>query len=166
MRANERAAARGRFNTCPGSKFHIRYEGQLQDNGELKLIEVGRDDIQEMIEADRIKTELSVILDKFNAGDVSVLHRYNPMYADISGIPKSLIEAQNMLDSLRADFDMLPISIKEKFHNDYYKWIGSYGNSYWLSAMGISPVNQGSAEGEDSEAGVARSGAGAEGESK
>lgn len=164
MRANERAAARGRFNTCPGSKVHIRYEGQLQENGELKLIEVGRDDIQQMIEADRMKTELSVILDKFNAGDISVLHRYNPQYADVSGIPRSLIEAQNLLDSLKEDFNLLPIEIKNKFHNDYYKWIGSYGNSYWMSAMGISPIDQSSEKSEDSEAGVARSGAAAEGE--
>ena len=82
MRANERALKTGRFITCPGDRIHITYSGDIQPSGEIKLVESGRTDIQEEIESYRKSTELSVILDRFNMGDLKALHRYDELYED------------------------------------------------------------------------------------
>lgn len=166
MRCNERSIQSGRFISCPGNEFHITYSGDIQPSGEIKLVESGKTNIQEEIESYRKSTELSVILDRFNMGDLKALHRYEEIYEDVSAVPVNLLDAQSRLDNLKIQFDLMPIEIKNKFDNNFNLWLGSAGSQEWFKAMEISPVQKdsSSAKSEDSEASVARSGAAAEGE--
>lgn len=160
MRSNERARERGRFISSPGSHIRPVYAGELQEDGSLKLVVTEEQDIQEVIESYRMSTELSVILDRFNAGDATALHAYDEIYADISHMPKSMIEAVNKIESYKEVFNNLPIDIKNKFDNNFNIWLAQAGDPGWLAAMQISAVDQSSsAQSEDGAAGVARSGA-------
>lgn len=46
-------------------------------------------------------------------GDINALSRAQGFYADITGMPNNLAEAQNMLIKMENDFNSLPVDIKK-----------------------------------------------------
>lgn len=140
MRNNVVAAKRGRFISCPGDPIHVLYSPELQKDGSLKLIKVGTENTDEIIASYYESTTLEAILTRFANGDLSALNRYQPIYADITNMPKSLAEAMQVVNNSKAGFDALPANIKALFDNNYNFWLSSAGTKEWFERM--APVLQ------------------------
>lgn len=117
------------------------YEERLNRGGVLALIRTGKRDLVEFINASLESTNIYNILDRFNAGDYSVLQKRKGFYADVSTMPKSLVEVHNFMRSLRSDFENLDPKIKEKFGNSPDKFIESVENGDFIKLFGKSAQN-------------------------
>lgn len=72
------------------------------------------DFVQESLES----TLVYNVLKRFNAGDPYALTKNVGVFADVSGAPRSLAEAQQLLIDVRRDFEKLPIDIRSRYgHN-------------------------------------------------
>lgn len=133
----------------PGSRIHIIYAPEVQKDGTVILIESGKEDTDEYIDSFREETEISTIIKRFQAGDVSVINQKQGFYADVTKMPKTYAEMlQLRIDSKKA-YDELPTSVKEKFDNDEFKFFATAGSEDWFKKLGvIEEVNEKIKEGE------------------
>ena len=56
---------------------------------------------------------------------------------DVTGLPRSLAEAQQLMLEINQKWEKLPVSTKEKFGNSCEKFIHMFGTIEWANAMGI-----------------------------
>ena len=61
------------FISHSGDEFHVKYSPRVLQNGEVKLVESGKDDIKAMINSFRDSTDMSFILQRLAVGDTSVV---------------------------------------------------------------------------------------------
>ena len=113
MRNTEYSAKRGRMNSDPGSPIHVVLQPELQKDGTLKLVPVGKENTDEIIASYYESTTLEVILSKFMNGDMSSLNRYQPLYMDVTEMPKTLAEAQQKIINAEYAFNALPAEVKQ-----------------------------------------------------
>lgn len=126
------------FITDAGSNIHKLYNPRVYKDGRIELEENGEEDIQEMIDSYRDSTDMSFILHQLAIGNTSVLNQKSPMYGDFTQVPKTLAEAQQMLIDGEAAFMQLPLDTRQRFDNDFHKWLFESGSAEWLQKM--SPV--------------------------
>lgn len=95
---------------------------KVTENGETFIKKTGEFDYQEYLNIPREESEVYTAINKFVAGDVSVLENARGFYGDVRNFPKTLHEAQNLSIKARNDFDSLPLEIRQKFNNnvDYF----------------------------------------------
>lgn len=128
------------FITCPGSKVHITYSPKVLDNGIIKLIQSGKENIQDKINSFREQCDISFILRRLEMGDTSVLNDKVPNYGDFTQVPKSYAEAlQCVIDAEKKFYD-LPLDTRNLFDNDYRQWFATAGSPDWIDKMGIKPA--------------------------
>lgn len=135
MRNNDVALMRGRFTCSPGTNIHQLYSPKLMDDGTIQLIECGTEDTDEIIQSYYESTTLEVILKKFTNGDLSALNRYQPIYMDVTKGPHNLAQAMQLMIDAETAFDALPVDIKNKFDNNYRKWILTSQDKEWYEKM-------------------------------
>lgn len=112
------------FVTSSGERQHVRYEPRF--NGEsVVLREVGREDIQERIEAFAPYTDLNYMLSRLKVGDSSVLNTRQAMYGDFTGLPTNAIDAVNLVQTAESRFLELSSEDRQKFNNDFRVWLAS-----------------------------------------
>lgn len=126
-----------RFYTNPGSPIEPIYEGKLQKDGSIELVEVGKRNIQEYIDSFREDAEIDNIIARFNNGDLSALSRSQGFYDDITKVPTNYAEILNMVYEGQKAFEILPVEIKKQFDNDFNKWFTSVGTDIWHEKMSV-----------------------------
>lgn len=136
-----------KFDTCPGSRIHKRYESRF-DGQTIKLVECGQEDIQQSIEAFAPFTDLNYMLSRLKVGDTSVLSRKQPIYGDLSGMPSNPIDAVNTMRLAESRFLQLPLETRKSFNNDYHLWLASV-----LSGSSGNPVDPDSSSAVDKQPG-------------
>lgn len=112
------------FITSPGDRQHIRYEPRFNGSS-VVLREVGREDIQERIDAFAPYTDLNYMLSRLKVGDSSVLNTRQAMYGDFTGLPTNGIDAVNLIQSAESRFLELSAEDRQKFNNDFRVWLAS-----------------------------------------
>lgn len=112
------------FITSSGDRQHIRYEPRFNGSS-VVLSEVGREDIQERIEAFAPYTDLNYMLSRLKVGDSSVLNTRQAMYGDFSGLPTNGIDAVNLMQTAESRFLELSAEDRQKFNNDFRVWLAS-----------------------------------------
>ena len=112
------------FLTCPGDKVHIIY-GSRFNGSKVVLVEEGRQDIQESINAHAPYTDLAYMLSRLKVGDTSVLSSKRPIYGDFSGMPANPVDAINMVHAAESHFNTMSFEEKQKYNNDYRVWLAS-----------------------------------------
>ncbi len=127
------------FRTSPGDEFHISYSSRFNPDGTISLTESGRKNIQEEINSHLVETDMSIIVQRLQFGDTSVLSSKKPMYGDFTNLPSSFAEAFDMVNRSEKAFEALPPDIKQKFDNDRGKWFASIGSPDWFEFMGLTP---------------------------
>ena len=135
MRNTEYSAKRGRMNSDPGSPIHVVLQPELQKDGTLKLVPVGKENTDEIIASYYESTTLECILAKFANGDMSALNRYQPLYIDVTEMPKSLAEAQQKIINAEYAFNALPAEVKQQFGNNFNVWLAEAGSEDWMTKM-------------------------------
>lgn len=138
MRNNVFSASRKRFISSSGSSQHVLYEPSVAPDGSISLRKSGIEDTDQIIESYRFSTELSTILSRFANGETDVLNRYQGYYADLTQMPKDYRSALDSVLKAESAFMVLPQEIREKYGNDWSKWLSAAGSKEWLELMGLS----------------------------
>lgn len=138
------------FLTSVGEKFHVLFDSRLNEDGTIRLIESGREDIQAKINSHASSCDMSVIIRKLQLGDTSVLTSKQPMYGDFTQFPTSYAEVLDLVNRSDKAFTSLDPEVRAQFDNDKSKWFAAIGSPMWLEAMGFNKapattVNEGAA---------------------
>ena len=112
------------FITSSGERQHVRYEPRFNGSS-VVLREVGREDIQQSIEAFAPYTDLNYMLSRLKVGDSSVLNTRQAMYGDFTGLPTNGIDAVNLVQTAESRFLELSAEDRQKFNNDFRVWLAS-----------------------------------------
>lgn len=135
MRNNQVSISRGRFLSSSGSSIHDIYDSKVMEDGSIKLVKVGEENTDEIIESYAASCSLENILARFSSGDTSALNRYSPFYGDVAEVPKTLAGCMQLMIDAEKAFDGLPASVKNQFNNNWREWTASAGSEAWYSAM-------------------------------
>ena len=111
-----------------GKGYAPQYEERIGSDGALHLVKVGQRDVHTFIQEGKERTLVYNILNRFSQGDISAIQRVKGYYADVTAMPKSLLEVHNFMKSLDSNFDSLPAEVKAKFGNSSTEFMKSVEN--------------------------------------
>lgn len=120
---------RVRVESCPGIRTKKDRKMQInKETGLKELVVTGEFDFQDMIQASAESCDVENIINKYRlTGDAAILNRGNAIYGDFTDLPKNLMEMYSMVDSARAEFEKLPVEIKEQFNFNAGEFFASVG---------------------------------------
>ena len=139
-----------KYVSDPGSRYRPIYTSEIMDDGTIELVQTGVEDLQEIYNSQRDTCEVSVLVQRYLAGDESALQRANPMFLDLLGAPQSLMEAYQIQHRAEQAFASLPVAIREKFDQDFGKFLAGAGTPEWYEALKM-PQNSVEKESDQSE---------------
>lgn len=127
-----------------GVIFYPEYQEQLNENGEEILVQIGKRNIYEEIQAGLEDSKIINILKRVTSGDISALMQKEATYADATTMPKTLMEAQNLVIRAKSEFEKFPKEVKDLFNNNADKYIAEMGTKEFFEKM--TPYNKKMAE--------------------
>lgn len=136
---------RTRRVTNSGSRFKIEYKAKpdkVDNKLSFHLEEAGRIDTYGLIQSYKEATELDAIIARYMSGDTSALQRAQAMYADMTSVPKTMIEFLNVAIQTENIFEQLPMDVRRKYNHDYRQLIAIYGTPEFAEALGYKPVSE------------------------
>ena len=140
------------FVTNPGSPIRDLYSAKVLPDGSIEVVQSGKENIQDKIEAQREQTDMSYIIKQIMLGNGDVLNLSPGQYGDFTKAPKSMAEAiQLQIDAEKAWYG-LPVEIRSRFDNDLTRWLVTAGTDEWNKKMfpndysGEAPVAKGDVE--------------------
>ena len=123
----------------PGDHFLNEYQEKITKDGK-ELVEVGKRNIWDMIQADLEQSKIENILKAVAMGDLSALQQREAIYCDATEFPKNLMEAQNLVIKAQDEFKTFPKEVRDLFHDNPYEYISEMGTESFLEKM--SPYNE------------------------
>ena len=123
--------------TPTGEKYQMEHTPHMGLDGLRKLEKDNPKPIYEMIQASREQCEIERIVKRALNGDVNALNAVEGQYLDITGAPKSLAHAQQIIINAKRDFEKLDTETKKKFDNNVEVFIATAGSKDWLDKMGL-----------------------------
>lgn len=136
-----------RVPTCSGTCFCRVYQEALDKNGKSYLMEVGKTNVYEKIQASLEETKTYNILEKFaQTGDAAILQRRECIFGDFTNIPKTPLEFQEMIMKAAAAFESLDKDVRAAFNNDVGEFKQSLlDGSFDVKVSQFKPVKQATA---------------------
>lgn len=122
------------FVSPAGCQFEPQYQGQVNEYGEIELIQVGVKDLRALHNRDAEACDVNNIVARFQSGDITALQAVQGSYMDVVGLPKDLRGMSDMIDSLRESYSGLDDSIKAKFPT-FQAWLENVGSPAWVDVM-------------------------------
>lgn len=130
---------RKRYYAPIGTHFRNEYQEQIV-KGKRELVKIGEKDVYAMIQEDLEGTKIENILHAVAMGDLSALQQRDTVYADSTTMPKTLMEAQNLVIKLQDEFYKLPLELRKEFDNSPEKYVDQMGTQEFIDKM--SPYNE------------------------
>ena len=127
------------IETPAGSKEATTYQTQIDENGHKVTVPIGKTNIYDRIQSSLEETKIENIIRRFTEGDISAFRQGEPIYADMTEAPKTLMEAQNMIIRITEEFNNLPVEVRAKFDHSPEKYVALYGGKAWAEAVGYEP---------------------------
>lgn len=125
------------FKAPTGEKIQIEHTPHMGLDGKRKLLKDNPKPIYEMIQASREQCEIDRIVKRAMQGDTSVLNAMEGQYVDITGAPKSLAHAQQIIINAKKQFEELDLETRKLFDNNVEIFIATAGTKEWCDKMGI-----------------------------
>ncbi len=122
-----------------GSPVKILYGPVFDARGVMSLEEIGKHDLYAEIQSHADSVDIHVILQRFEAGDTSVLSRIQGTYGDFTEMPRTFAEALNTIIAAEQYFDSLPVDVRARFDHSFSQFIASMDSPDFARSMGISP---------------------------
>lgn len=123
--------------TCPtGTECDKTYEMTINENGEKKLKQKGYTNRYEKVQSHAEECKIENILARATV-DPSVLNARTGQYIDTVDMPKSLAEAQMLMQKVENEFNSLPVEVRKEFNNSAEEYIAAYGGKKWAEALGL-----------------------------
>lgn len=129
--------------TPSGTKNHPTYHAETFKNGVTELVmdtdKEGHpilDGWYDQIQSYKEGCSLETIIKRFKATqDPSVLQKRQGIYADVSGLPTSMIEMYRLVDKAKREFNSLPVDVRSEFKNDFAFWLANCDNAEFNKAL-------------------------------
>lgn len=125
------------FVTDPGSSTKIILSPKVNPDGTVDLVESGKIDIQAKIQSFLPETDINFILAKYAAGDLQILNQREGMYGDFTHLPSTFAEVLQIQIDAEAKFNLLPLDLRNKYDNDYKRWLATAGSEEWMRNMSV-----------------------------
>lgn len=123
--------------TCPtGTELDKKYEMTINEEGQKKLIQSGFTNRYEKVQSHAEECKIENILARATV-DPTILNQREGLYIDTVDMPKSLAEAQMLMQKIENEFNALPIEIRKEFNNSAEEYVAAYGNEKWAKAIGL-----------------------------
>lgn len=118
-----------------GERYSTRYIMQYDKNGHKHLVENGKTDLQEIIQKDLESTKIQNIIAR--CVNPEELHMLQKTTVDITKMPTTMMEANNLMIAARQEFDQLPLEVKRYYGNSAERYIAdrSQDNAIWNKAV-------------------------------
>lgn len=130
------------FVSDPGSPFHDILEPRFTGD-HTTVVSVGRENIQERIQAQGPYTDINYMLTCLGHGDTSVLTTHRAFYGDVSDFPTNPVDAINLIRSAERRFALLTSDERSKYNNDWQVWLSAVlSDPSALNAPVEEPVEQ------------------------
>lgn len=124
-----------------GSHYIPEYQERInEETGEYEVVEIGKINIYAQIQIGAEETKIQNILKQVAMGDYSVLQQREATYIDATTMPKTLMEAQNLIIKAKAEFEKFPMEVKNLFDNNCDKYIAEMGTKEFFEKM--TPYNE------------------------
>lgn len=132
MSFRHRSSPRIAFKAPSPTGIASKFQERLDANQIPHLVKVGETDLNALVQSSKESCLVYNIIDRFNAGDVSVLSKVSGVHADIADFPKSLADVHNLVRGIEDKFRELPLNVREAFDNSAQVFAkkledGSYG---------------------------------------
>lgn len=131
--------------TDVGRRFLNTYQEEIdKETGKKHLVKSGETNIYAMIQEDLEDSKIENILKRVAMGDLKALNQRETLYVDATNMPKTLMEAQNVVLKAKQEFERLPLEVRKEFDNSAEKYISEMGTKEFMEKMG--PYNKRIAE--------------------
>lgn len=87
--------------------------------------QVGETNIYNKIQEAAFGLEIQQIVEKYANGEIKPGEIDPANYADISGMPKSMLEAHMRVNALRSNFEKMDLQFRQKYDFDFGKYIAT-----------------------------------------
>lgn len=129
MKMFDRLEHSRKFVSCAGDPLHPVQHGIVKDDGSIELVVDRLEDTDEVIDSYRESTEIYNIIQRIQAGDVSLLNKKNGFYGDVTEMPKTYAEMLDLMHRGEEFFNKLPANVKEEYNNDFNQFFADFDNA-------------------------------------
>lgn len=109
-----------------GSPIKVVYSSKLDKDGNIVLEEVGQENIYDTIQSYAESVDINNIIARYQNGDVDALNKVQGFFGDFSDVPDSWVDVLNTINRGRENFDKMPIEFKEKYGNDFSRFVCTF----------------------------------------
>lgn len=126
------------IETPRGSETSPIFEYRIdKKTGKKILTQTGERNNYELIQASHEATKIENIIKRFTSGDPTALLVNSGDYIDVSELPTSMFEIQDMIMAVKNEFLKLDPEIRAKFDNSPEKYVSMYGSNEFMKLMGL-----------------------------
>lgn len=125
------------YYTAAGERIEIRHRAEMDINGRRKLVPDVKINIWDMIQSHAEECEIQNIVRRALNGDPLALNKKMGNYMDLTEMPRTIAEAQQLVINLKNQFEKLPADIKQKFDNNAEIFVSMYGSEEWADKTGV-----------------------------
>lgn len=124
--------------TAAGSPLIPTYTEEVdKDTGHKRLVCSGETNIYNRIQASLEQSKLENILRRAQMGDDTALNAAQAQFLDVTGMPSSFGEMQNIICKAKSNFEQLPLSVREQFGFSAERYVAMIGTDEWAEIIGI-----------------------------
>ena len=99
------------YSPC-GSPFRIKYKKSVDEEGNFCVVECGKTNVYEKIQAAKESTEIYNIVERYQNGEIGLVQRQT-YYGDVSTTPKSIFEAEEQAQAANENLNKLPKELRQ-----------------------------------------------------
>ncbi len=120
------------YETCgtrpspAGDGFELTFEYKIGKNGVKELVQTGKTNLYDKIQASAPQCEVYSILERYDNGDYSVLQKAKGQFGDFTQFPTTLAERQQQLIDAERMFGELPLAVRREFGGDFNRFLASF----------------------------------------
>lgn len=119
----------------PGSPIKEEFQLRIVD-GCKTLVKTGESNLYEYIQSHADSVDLHKILERCAMiDDYSLLNRMPAQFMDVTEMPKNLAEAYAAVQDANNFFDRMPVSIKEKYDNNFIQFLQDLGSEHFTATV-------------------------------
>lgn len=130
-----------RHTSLTGNGREPKYEYKVTDEGR-ELVKTGETDVYALIQSRLDETKIENIIKRATYDPAALGNQdwqTSKTMTDISNAPTNYHEWYGRIKDAEAEFEKLPVEVKNKWNNDVEKYIMAYGTKEWADKMGILP---------------------------
>lgn len=127
--------AHDRVFSEPGNFERTIYTGQFDDDGILRVVVAGKENLDDFIQSHRDSVDLKIMLKRYKSGEIQDLARVRGIYGDFTKAPASYAEMLNIIKQGRELFEKLPVDARAEFGHDYNRFVASFDSPIFYNTM-------------------------------